>query len=90
MCDVMPTISEDGPTDLDSIGSGDEASYEHLMVKMLEERDKLMDTLNQVQETLALTKHRLQETERERDSLLKQIQSTTPAVSAWVSACYVS
>ena len=82
----MPTISEDGPTDQDSICSGDEANYEHLMVKMLEERDKLMDTLSQVQENLALTKHKLQDAERERDSLQKQLQCTTPPVNIPISS----
>lgn len=86
----MPTISEDGLTDQDSICSGDEANYEHLVVKMLEERDKLMDTLSQVQETLALTKHKLQDAERERDVLQKQMQSSTPPVSISSICCITS
>lgn len=80
MCDVMPTISEDGSNDRDSTYSGDDANFEQLMVNMLDERDKLMETLRETQETLALTQAKLQDTERERDSFQKQVTTTAPQV----------
>ena len=49
--------------------SGDDANFEQLMVNMLDERDKLMETLRETQETLAITSVKLQEAERERDAL---------------------
>lgn len=80
MCDVMPTISEDGSNDRDSTYSGDDANFEQLMVNMLDERDKLMETLRETQETLALTQAKLQDTERERDNYQKQVTTTAPQV----------
>ena len=80
MCDVMPTISEDGSNDRDSQYSGDDANFEQLMVNMLDERDKLMETLRETQETLSGRESKLQEVERERDALQKQLQSSTPQV----------
>ena len=81
MCDVMPTISEDGTGDRDSQYSGDDANFEQLMVNMLDERDKLVETLRETQENLALSQAKTQEVERERDALNKQLTSTTPQVS---------
>ncbi len=82
MCDVMPTISEDGSGDRDSQYSGDDANFEQLMVNMLDERDKLMETLRETQEQLSLTSSKLNETERERDALSKNLSATTPQVSS--------
>lgn len=82
MCDVMPTISEDGTTDQDSQGGGDEANFEQLMVNMLDERDKLMESLRESREGLEMTQGKMGEIERERDALLKQLQATTPQVGA--------
>lgn len=81
MCDVMPTISEDGSTDRESQGSGDDANFEQLMVNMLDERDKLMETLRETQDSLSLTQAKLSDTEKEKESLLSQLQSTTPQVN---------
>jgi len=80
MCDVMPTISEDGTTDRDSTYSGDDANFEQLMVNMLDERDKLMETLRETQESLSIAQAKQAETERERDALTKQLQANTPQV----------
>ena len=74
----MPTISEDGSNDGESQGSGDDANFEHLMVNMLDERDKLMENLRETKDTLSLTQAKLQDVERERDALQHQLQSTTP------------
>lgn len=82
MCDVMPTISEDGSNDRESQGSGDESNFEQLMVNMLDERDKLMETLRETQEALAGTQSKLNEVEKDRNNLQKQMSATTPQVSA--------
>ncbi|XP_076450624.1 liprin-alpha-1-like isoform X4 [Babylonia areolata] len=85
MCDVMPTISEDGSNDRESQGSGDESNFEQLMVNMLDERDKLMETLRETQEALASNQVKLQEVEKERNSLQKQMSATTPQELATVT-----
>ena len=85
MCDVMPTISEDGSNDRESQGSGDESNFEQLMVNMLDERDKLMETLRETQEALAATQAKLQEVEKDRNNLQKQMSATTPQVSVTIS-----
>ena len=58
MCDIMPTIAEDGPMmlagDRDSYASsagtpGEDAKFEQLMINMLDERDKLVENLRETQ-----------------------------------------
>ncbi|XP_074660796.1 liprin-alpha-1-like [Tubulanus polymorphus] len=78
MCDVMPTISEDGSNDRDSTLSGDDANFEQLMVNMLDERDKLMETLRETQEQLAYQTTRADDAEKERDAVQNQLRATTP------------
>ncbi|XP_077865632.1 liprin-alpha-1 isoform X3 [Saccoglossus kowalevskii] len=78
MCDVMPTISEDSACQRESQCSDSETNFEQLMVNMLDERDKLMESLRETQETLADTQERMQELDRERESLQKQIGSNLP------------
>lgn len=80
MCDVMPTISEDSISQRSSQFSGEDANFEQLMVSMLDERDKLMDSLRETQERLGETEIKLQETEKERDSLQRQIAANLPQV----------
>ncbi|XP_066492702.1 liprin-alpha-1 isoform X4 [Tiliqua scincoides] len=86
MCEVMPTISE---AEIPSGGSGSHGSgsplqsdadshFEQLMVSMLEERDRLLDTLRETQETLALTQGKLHEVGHERDSLQRQLNTALP------------
>ncbi|MEE6499326.1 hypothetical protein FKM82_003412, partial [Ascaphus truei] len=86
MCEVMPTISE---AEIPSGGNGDHGSgsplqtdsdshFEQLMVSMLEERDRLLDTLRETQETLALSQGKLQEVGHERDSLQRQLSTALP------------
>ncbi|KAG8522532.1 LOW QUALITY PROTEIN: Liprin-alpha-1, partial [Galemys pyrenaicus] len=99
MCEVMPTISEaEGPPG----GSGGpgpgspsqpdaDSHFEQLMVSMLEERDRLMDTLRETQETLALTQGKLHEVGHERDSLQRQLSTALPqefaALTKELSVC---
>ncbi|XP_013369567.1 PREDICTED: liprin-alpha-1 [Chinchilla lanigera] len=86
MCEVMPTISEaEGPPGGSaSHGSGSpsqpdaDSHFEQLMVSMLEERDRLLDTLRETQETLALTQGKLHEVGHERDSLQRQLNTALP------------
>ncbi|XP_078239396.1 liprin-alpha-1 isoform X7 [Pogona vitticeps] len=86
MCEVMPTISE---AEIPSGGNGHHGSgsplqsdadshFEQLMVSMLEERDRLLDTLRETQETLALTQGKLHEVGHERDSLQRQLNTALP------------
>jgi septal ring factor EnvC (AmiA/AmiB activator) len=81
MCDVMPTISEDSISQRSSQFSGEDANFEQLMVSMLDERDKLMDSLREAQERLNETEVKLTDTEKERDSLHRQIAANLPQVS---------
>ncbi|XP_059361375.1 liprin-alpha-2-like isoform X2 [Carassius carassius] len=81
MCEVMPTISED--TAMSQRGSQSSASdpdshFEQLMVNMLDERDRLLDTLRETQESLALAQEHLQDVIYDRDSLQRQLSSALP------------
>lgn len=87
MCEVMPTISE---AEVGSNGGGrgsgsplqsdSEGHFESLMVSMLEERDRLLDTLRETQENLGLTQGKLHEVSHERDALQRQLNSALPQV----------
>ncbi|XP_012935306.1 liprin-alpha-1 [Aplysia californica] len=85
MCDVMPTISEDGSNDRESQGSGDDSNFEQLMVNMLDERDKLMESLREKQEALDITEAKLLESNKDREIMQKQLQQTTPQELATVT-----
>lgn len=85
MCDVMPTISEDSIAQRSGQFSGDEANFEQLMVNMLDERDKLMETLRETQETLTNTQQKLSDVEKERDSLQRQLQANLPQEFATIT-----
>ncbi|XP_046838690.1 liprin-alpha-1 isoform X13 [Vespa crabro] len=78
MCDVMPTIAEDSISQRSSQFSGDDANFEQLMVSMLDERDKLMDSLRECQERVQEAETRVRELEKERDSLNRQIYANIP------------
>ncbi|XP_038619937.1 liprin-alpha-1 isoform X1 [Tachyglossus aculeatus] len=87
MCEVMPTISEaEIPSGGSAGGHGSgsplqpdaDSHFEQLMVSMLEERDRLLDTLRETQETLALTQGKLHEVGHERDSLQRQLNTALP------------
>lgn len=57
-----------------------DSHFEQLMVSMLEERDRLLDTLRETQETLGLNQGKLQEVTHERDSLQRQLNTALPQV----------
>ncbi|NXT87894.1 LIPA4 protein, partial [Anhinga rufa] len=86
MCEVMPTISEGDPLGPPQ-GSEADADFEQLMVNMLDERDKLLDTLRETRETLSVTQSRLQETLRERDQLQRQLNSALPQAPRFHRGC---
>lgn len=88
MCEVMPTISEaEVGGNGSALGSGSpvqtdsEGHFESLMVSMLEERDRLLDTLRETQENLCVTQSKLHEISHERDSLQRQLNSALPQVT---------
>uniref|UniRef100_A0A8C5DLT8 SAM domain-containing protein n=1 Tax=Gouania willdenowi TaxID=441366 RepID=A0A8C5DLT8_GOUWI len=94
MCEVMPTISED--TALSQRGSQSGASdpdshFEQLMVNMLDERDRLLDTLRETQESLGLAQQHLQDVVYDRDALQRQLSSALPqefaALTKELNAC---
>uniref|UniRef100_A0A3Q2XUK5 PTPRF interacting protein alpha 1 n=1 Tax=Hippocampus comes TaxID=109280 RepID=A0A3Q2XUK5_HIPCM len=88
MCEVMPTISEtEGPNGGAGTGrrgsgsplqSDSEGHFESLMVSMLEERDRLLETLRETQENLSLAQGKLHEVGHERDSLQRQLNTALP------------
>uniref|UniRef100_A0A671S1I7 PTPRF interacting protein alpha 4 n=1 Tax=Sinocyclocheilus anshuiensis TaxID=1608454 RepID=A0A671S1I7_9TELE len=81
MCEVMPTINEG-----DSVssqrgsqnGTDAESNFEQLMVNMLDERDKLLESLRETQETLSQSQTKLQDVLHERDVLQRQLNSALP------------
>ncbi|XP_027757957.1 liprin-alpha-2 isoform X6 [Empidonax traillii] len=84
MCEVMPTINEDTPMSQrgsQSSGSDSDSHFEQLMVNMLDERDRLLDTLRETQESLSLAQQRLQDVIYDRDSLQRQLNSALPQIS---------
>uniref|UniRef100_A0A3P9HHY7 PTPRF interacting protein alpha 1 n=1 Tax=Oryzias latipes TaxID=8090 RepID=A0A3P9HHY7_ORYLA len=99
MCEVMPTISEaEGPGGGNGrrgsgspLQSDSEGHFESLMVSMLEERDRLLETLRETQENLGLTQGKLHEVSHERDSLQRQLNSALPqefaALTKEVNVC---
>uniref|UniRef100_A0AAQ4RDF3 PTPRF interacting protein alpha 1 n=1 Tax=Gasterosteus aculeatus aculeatus TaxID=481459 RepID=A0AAQ4RDF3_GASAC len=96
MCEVMPTISEaEGGGGRRGSGSplqsDSEGHFESLMVSMLEERDRLLETLRETQENLGLTQGKLHEVSHERDSLQRQLNTALPqefaALTKEVNVC---
>ncbi|CAL1686427.1 unnamed protein product [Lasius platythorax] len=78
MCDVMPTIAEDSMSQRSSQFSGEDGNFEQLMVQMLDERDKMMESMREHQERLQEMEARLAEVEKERDALNRQLNANIP------------
>ena len=83
MCDVMPTISEDSISQRSS-QFGDDANFEQLMVSMLDERDKLVDSLQNEQEKTGVLEGKVKDLEKERDSLQRQLNQNLPQVEIYL------
>ncbi|XP_065794251.1 liprin-alpha-4 isoform X9 [Muntiacus reevesi] len=77
MCEVMPTINEGDPLGPPHEADAD-ANFEQLMVNMLDEREKLLESLRESQETLLATQSRLQDALHERDQLQRHLNSALP------------
>ncbi|XP_044532771.1 liprin-alpha-4 isoform X8 [Gracilinanus agilis] len=77
MCEVMPTINEGDPLGAPH-GAEADANFEQLMVNMLDEREKLLESLRESQETLVATQSRLQDALHERDQLQRHLNSALP------------
>lgn len=78
---AMPPIAEDSVCQrngMTNFASGEEANFEQLMVTMLDERDKLMDTIRDTQAKLTDSQNKVTMLEKERDSLKVLIDSSLP------------
>lgn len=83
MCDIMPTIAEDGNSshgDRDSQVSGEGNTVEDMLLSILDERDRLMESFQEAQEQLGYSQNRLHELEREKDCLSRQLHEKIPEV----------
>lgn len=78
---AMPPIAEDSicqRTGMTNLAAGEEANFEQLMVTMLDERDKLMDTIRETQVKLSDSQIKVTQLEKERDLLKILVDSTLP------------
>uniref|UniRef100_A0A0N4X2J4 GOLD domain-containing protein n=1 Tax=Haemonchus placei TaxID=6290 RepID=A0A0N4X2J4_HAEPC len=88
MCDVMPTISEDGVDNAPTTdGPAHDANIEQLMVNMLEDRDKLQEQVEHYKHQMEDNNRRVRDLEKEKESLRRQFEMHTqnlPNVGPWL------
>ncbi|VDM33506.1 unnamed protein product [Hydatigera taeniaeformis] len=88
MCDIMPTIAEDGNSsqgDRDSQVSAEGNTVEDMLLSILDERDRLMENFQEAQEQLSYSQNRLSELEREKDCLSRQLREKVPEVCGFLN-----
>jgi len=76
----MPTITEDNIGGQRHQFSGEDVRINEFMDTVVEERNKLLDTLSKSQIRLDETEKQLAEVESERNALQRQIDATFPKV----------
>lgn len=80
MCEVLPTIMDE---------SEEEGSkLEQLMMSMLEERDKLMESLRESQESYKEATKQLSDVQTDNKILMRQLQALMPEVGVGGGAPY--
>lgn len=79
MCDVMPTITEDNIGQLHQY-SGEDVRINEFMDSVVDERNKLLESLSKNQIRLDETEKQLAEVESDRNALQRQIDATFPKV----------
>ena len=85
MCELLPPISEDVTIPDDQVLSN--SKVEHLMMTMLDEKDKLMDDLQKAKEDYDKISRKLAESQADKEALLRQLKVLLPQVCVCVCAC---
>ncbi|XP_065911634.1 liprin-alpha-2-like isoform X2 [Dysidea avara] len=76
MCELLPPISEDVTIPDDQVLSN--SKVEHLMMTMLDEKDKLMDDLQKAKEDYDKISRKLAESQADKEALLRQLKVLLP------------